>query len=217
MVAGTVCSATPEALASTALLKRAASLIFEMRRIIKLNKLGIILPGEATYNVNITGAPDGALGEIIASFEAWDDVTGADLFSYDGLTTVSGIKLDTQNTVSWVKIVPRNIIAMVAIWYEDDGDPETLDPIVQFDMVFNALHKWGVDADGEGEDYELDKAFDVHNIATHEAGHVAGLADLYEEQYRELTMYGYGSLSETLKISLEDGDILGVQEIYDTA
>ncbi len=179
--------------------------------------LGLYLPGEATYYINTTGAPDGALGEIIASFETWDDVTGADLFSSDGLTTVSGIKLDTQNTVSWVKIVPRNIIAMVAIWYEDDGNPETLDPIVEFDMVFNALHKWGIDLDGEGEGYELEKAFDVRNIATHEAGHVVGLADLYEEQYREITMYGYGSLGETLKISLEDGDIAGVQEIYGIA
>jgi len=42
MVAGTVCSATPEALASTALLKWSASLTFEMRRIIQLNKLRII-------------------------------------------------------------------------------------------------------------------------------------------------------------------------------
>ena len=176
--------------------------------------LGLYLPGVTSYYVNTNGAPDGALGEVSTAFDAWDDVTAADLFLDAVATTVSGIKLDTQNTVSWVKIVPRNIIAMVSIWYEDDSNPLTLDPVVEFDMVFNALLKWGIDTDGEGEEHELDNAFDVLNIATHEVGHVAGLADLYEEQYRQLTMYGYGGLTETLKISLEVGDIAGVQEIY---
>ena len=176
--------------------------------------LGLSLSSEATYYVNTAGAPDEALGEIQAAFEAWDVKTSADLFSYGDQTTVSGVNYDGQNTVSWVKIVPKSIIAMVSIWYSDDNNPETLDAILEFDMVFNALQKWGVDSDGEGDIDELKRAFDVRNIATHEAGHVVGLADLYEEQYRELTMYGYGSLSETLKISLEDGDILGGQYIY---
>ena len=40
------------------------------------------------------------------------------------------------------------------------------------------------------------------------------LADLYEEQYRELTMYGYGRTGETIKLSLEEGDEAGAYFIY---
>ena len=79
--------------------------------------------------------------------------------------------------------------------------------------MFNAFLKWGVDPDGEGP-AELSKAYDVENIATHEVGHVAWLNDLYEEQYREFTMYGYGKTGETIRISLEEGDIAGAQYLY---
>ena len=67
------------------------------------------------------------------------------------------------------------------------------------------------------EDAETIAAFDIQNIGTHEAGHVVGLADLYENQYNELTMYGYSDIGETQKCSLETGDILGAQKLYGTA
>jgi len=178
--------------------------------------LGLYLPGNVTYHVNTKGAPAGAIAEIESAFEAWDAWTTVDLFNLPAeQTDVSGIVYDGQNTVSWVKIVPRNIIAITSIWYLDDGESTTLDEIVEFDIVFNAMLKWGVDQDGEDGEYVLEKAFDVRNIATHEVGHVAGLGDLYEEKYREITMYGYGEKGETLKISLEEGDRLGIQAIYE--
>lgn len=175
--------------------------------------LGVFLPGTVTYYVNPSRAPVGALAEIESAFETWDAVTGMELFNSTLQTTVSGFSYDGQNTISWVGIVPTSIIAMTGIWYWDDGDPNTLDAIVEFDIVFNALLKWGIDPDDEGP-LRLKSAYDVQNIATHEAGHVVGLADLYEDQYRELTMYGYGSKGETIKISLEQGDIAGTQYLY---
>jgi hypothetical protein len=175
--------------------------------------LGVFLPDTATYYVNPSGAPVGALAEIQSAFETWDTVTGTELFNLALQTTVSGFSYDGQNTVSWAGIVPTSIIAMTSIWYWDDGNPATLDAIAEFDIVFNALLKWGIDPDDEGP-LKLKKAYDVHNIATHEVGHVVGLADLYEDQYRELTMYGYGSKSETIKISLEQGDIVGTRYLY---
>lgn len=175
--------------------------------------LGVFLPDTATYYVNPRGAPVDALAEIQSAFETWDAVTGSELFYPASQTTVSGVSYDGQNTVSWAGIVPTSIIAMASIWYWDDGDPATLDPVSEFDIVFNALLKWGIDPDDEGP-LKLKRAYDVHNIATHEVGHVVGLADLYEDQYRELTMYGYGSKSETIKISLQQGDIAGTQYLY---
>jgi len=175
--------------------------------------LGVFLPDTVTYYVNPSGAPVGALVEIQSAFETWDAVTGTELFNPASQTTASGLSYDGENTISWVGIAPTSIIAMTRTWYWDDGNPATLDAIVEFDIVFNALLKWGIDPDNEGR-LKLKNAYDVQNIATHEAGHVVGLADLYEDQYRELTMYGYGSKGETIKISLQEGDIAGTRYLY---
>jgi hypothetical protein len=176
--------------------------------------LGLYLPDTATYKVNLAGAPAGALTEVGMAFETWDKVTSKELFTdLVETTTISGLSYDYQNTISWVGIAPTNIIAMTRVWYNDDGNPDTLDEVLEFDVVFNALLKWGIDPDGEGPT-TIKKVYDVRNIATHEAGHVVGLDDLYESQYRELTMYGYSSKGETKKISLQQGDVNGTIAIY---
>lgn len=175
--------------------------------------LGLYLPGTVTYHVNPYGGPIGALVEIELAFETWDGVTKTELFNLALQTTASGFSNDGRNTISWVGIAPTTIIAMCRIWYWDDGNPATLDAIKEFDIVFNALLKWGIDPDDERPS-KLKNAYDVQNIATHEAGHVAALGDLYEDLYRELTMYGYSAKSETLKISLQTGDINGAQYLY---
>jgi hypothetical protein len=105
-------------------------------------------------------------------------------------------------------VVPPRVIAVTFIWY----DPNSYE-IVDWDMVMNTMQKWGIDPDGEGPQ-SLKRAFDVRNIVTHEAGHVVGLDDLYEDIYSELTMYGYSSKGETKKISLENVDIAGCQDRY---
>jgi len=169
--------------------------------------LGIYLPDTVTYHVNPDGAPEGVLAEIQLSFETWDDETGKELFIFNSLTSNSGLNLDEQNTISWRRIAPRNIIAVTRLWYD------AADEIVEFDIAFNAFLKWGIDPDDDGP-VSLSKKYDAQNIATHEVGHVVGLADLYEDQYRELTMYGYGKTGETIKISLEEGDIAGAQYLY---
>ena len=81
------------------------------------------------------------------------------------------------------------------------------------DIVLNAFHEWGIDPDGEGDEYTID-VFDVRNIVTHEAGHVTGLDDLSDDVYSELTMYAYSEEGETKKISLEIGDEAGCQALY---
>ncbi|MFC1873432.1 matrixin family metalloprotease, partial [Chloroflexota bacterium] len=55
---------------------------------------------------------------------------------------------------------------------------------------------------------------DVQNIMTHEAGHWLMLLDMYDYYASEQTMYGYASQLELKKISLEEGDISGIQVIY---
>lgn len=164
-----------------------------------------------TYSVNIKGAPTGALAEVAAGFETWDAQIGDTLFNDN--VVVAGVKLvgnkyDGKNIVSWGRL-GRGIIAVTTVWYY----PSTGE-IVEFGMVFSTAYRWGIDRDGEGGNYVLTGAFDVRNIATHEAGHTLMLDDLYEDAESALTMYGYGDFGETYAISLGVGDISGVKAIY---
>jgi len=165
-----------------------------------------LAPGTATYyvNPNVSLVTDGDPIEAVnAAVESWDAVTATELFTYGGETTESWYEYDYQNTISWVKFIPRDYIAVAVMWY----DPATM-IIYEVDIVFNTFHNWGIDPS------KRDRAFDIQNIATHEFGHPVGLADLYDEIYSELTMYGYSRTGETKKCSLEEGDISGAQELY---
>jgi len=171
------------------------------------------------YVINPTGAPSGADLEIKAAFEAWDDATSAELFDDNPTINTNSWwgREDGKNNVSWQVISGGGIIAGTWIWYQDNDMNGTMsagDEILETDIVFNASQRWGIDLDGEGKTYKLKNMYDVRNIATHEAGHVVGLDDLYEEKYSEITMYGYSSKGETKKISLELGDINGTIELY---
>ena len=171
------------------------------------------------YVINPSGAPLGAEREVKAAFEAWDATTSANLFNDSPIVDMNSWwgKLDGKNSVSWQVISDGGIIAGTWIWYLDKDNSGTMSPgdeILETDIVFNASQRWGIDRDGEGATFKLKNIYDVRDIATHEAGHVVGLDDLYEEKYSEITMYGYSSKGETKKISLELGDINGTRELY---
>ena len=175
--------------------------------------------GGLSYIIDLDGAPQGSETEISSSFEAWDEASGAELFNdvylIDNAANPNLDDIDGIHVICWRKIVPRDIIAVTYLWWADtnkDGEPSVGEEFVDFDMIMNSLHKWGIDPNVE--DNVRIKAFDVRNIVTHEVGHVVGLADLYTDVYSELTMYGYGAKGETKKISLEVGDIAGCQVLY---
>lgn len=179
--------------------------------------IGLKLYDTATYYVNAEGSgvdPDAVKAAIGDSFERWDAVTAAELFSDEvGTTDLRGRDFDGQNTISWAFIVPPKVVALCTIWYEGELDPANPAEILEFDICFNTKHDWGIDPDGEGP--TVIDAFDIQNVATHEAGHPVGLDDLYEDENSEQTMYGYTTEGETIKISLHpDGDIPGAQELH---
>lgn len=164
-----------------------------------------------TYSVNVKGAPADAISEVAAGFETWDAQIHDSLFEENVATAgakLVGGKYDGKNIVSWGRL-GRGIIAQTTVWYNTRTKE-----IVEFGIVFSTAYKWGVDQDGEDTSYVLTGAFDVRNIATHEAGHTLMLDDLYMEEASALTMYGYGDFGETYAITLGTGDISGVKAIY---
>ncbi len=176
-------------------------------------------PDGVPYVVNPEKGPDGSYEAIADAFEAWDAVTGVELFednpAIDYDAWISQKAPDGVNAVHWAFIVPPKAVAIASIWYydwDDDDEMSEADELLDVDIVFNTKHEWGIDPDGEGGD-TID-AFDVQNVATHEVGHVVGLDDLKEDYQGYLTMYGYTDEGEVIKRSLEDGDDAGAQELY---
>jgi len=179
--------------------------------------IGTKLLNNVEYFINISSVPDGlstesAADEIDAAFGTWENEIGnTDLFTYADTTTASGRRYDGQNTISWARIAPKSTIAIATFWYT--SDPSGYYKVLEFDIVFNSFLNWGIDPDDFGSEV-LDNAFDIQNIATHEAGHIVGLGDLYDNENNEQTMYGYSSIGEIIKIDLASGDIAGVHAIY---
>lgn len=159
------------------------------------------------YSINATGY-EGGFDAVVAAFETWDAEVAKELFDNAvEVTTRTGTLRDDNNTVSWAYIDDTNIIAQCTIWFYVNTKE-----ITEFDIVFNTQQPWGIDPDGEGG--ITINAFDIQNIATHESGHTLHLGDLYEDEYSEMTMYGYADMGEVKKRSLEWGDKNGVHKLY---
>jgi len=163
------------------------------------------------------------VNEMKLALEAWDlavdydDYTPPDIATYnvnlfdeptvDYRARVIWFFPDGKNVITW-RSLPFFVVAITIVWYNPANNE-----VVEADMILNYRLPWGIDPDDEGS--ETIDAFDIQNIVTHEAGHWCGLDDIYDPTYEEMTMYGFTTIGETKKISLEPGDIAGVQVVYD--
>jgi hypothetical protein len=141
---------------------------------------------------------------ISASAETWDDATSRELFAdtYTIDDTAHYGSRDGLNVIDFYPYGDPNVIAVTSVFYF-----RPTREIVEFDIRFNEVWMWGK-AEDSGDQ------MDVQNIATHEMGHAVGLADLYTDSCREVTMFGYSAYDETKKRDLEPQDIIGIQKIY---
>jgi hypothetical protein len=108
---------------------------------------------------------------------------------------------DGVNGISYGDYPSAGAIAVTYIWYYGDTGE-----VIEVDTLFDTDYAWSTSG-------EPDK-MDLQNIATHEFGHWLVLDDLYMKPARRQTMYGYSGYGETIKITLENGDIAGIEEIY---
>jgi hypothetical protein len=163
-----------------------------------------------SYVIN-TMNPDGLSEDFVttaisAGAEAWDDRTATGIFdnsyaSSNGSETEYGVQ-NYVNAISFGNYTTEGVIAVARVWY----NPATK-TIVEFDIMFDTDWTWG--------DAAVDSTvMDLQNIAVHELGHGAGLADVYEAECSVVTMYAYSGYGETQKRDLEEPDITGIQELY---
>ena len=150
---------------------------------------------------------DAEMNDVIwASASEWNSHTSETLVSE--VVTAAGITIfdevekgvpDRDNELVWADLESR-VIAVCYTWFIGDE-------IIQFDIAFNTDFDWG--------DAEVTPGvMDLQNIATHELGHGFGLADIYQRKLSDLTMYGYSSLGDIAKRTLEQGDIDGIKALY---
>ncbi|KXA90414.1 hypothetical protein AKJ37_07220 [candidate division MSBL1 archaeon SCGC-AAA259I09] len=164
----------------------------------------------ANYKVNPAAYEDlsteNVVREIKEAFETWDSHTSTELFDNNvDVTDKSGFERDGENVISFAPMEDSEEVAITEVWYEN-GE------VLEFDIVLNSNVDWGIDPDGEGP--ATINAYDIQNIATHEAGHTLALQDIYDDDYANLTMFYRSEIGSTNKISLENGDINGLQTLY---
>lgn len=141
---------------------------------------------------------------IVTAAETWDTATSKELFNNGytiDYTAQYGIQ-NFKNAVAFGDYPDDNVIAITTVWFTRVGKQ-----IVEFDMLFNTRFVWG--------DATINPAvMDLQNIAAHELGHGVGLADVYSTVCFPVTMYGYSIEGETVKRTLEQPDVAGLQKLY---
>ena len=156
------------------------------------------------FSINQAGTADttNEFAAVVAGFQTWTDDQGSKVnWRYDGTTNLCYNPFDGFNVVCWTTDLPSETLARTECRYNTGSRF-----IYECDMRFNDNLLWS--------DSGAPNAYDVQNVATHEAGHFLNLYDLYGAADFQETMYGYGALGETSKRTLEWGDIAGVRYIY---
>jgi hypothetical protein len=150
------------------------------------------------------------LNNIGANISKWESaITGThDILGIGTLVSTSPTNknvLDNVNEVSFGPITDSNTIAVTTVW-GNFGGPTFNRQIVEWDQVFNSAYSWS----SNGEAGKMD----FNNISTHELGHAVGMGDIYQSGCGSVTMYGYASVGDTNKQTLEIQDITGINELY---
>jgi hypothetical protein len=167
---------------------------------------------------NGSGIPDNDVFNIFSSsISKWEDATdgvvgnsaGVNVIG-DGSTTSATLVADTVspdnlNEAYFGAIEDSNTIAVTIVWGIFSG-PTFQRKLVEWDQIYSSVYSWS--SSGEAGKMDLD------NIVTHEIGHSFGMNDLYTSFCSQQTMYGYAGFGETIKRTLEVGDISGINKLY---
>jgi hypothetical protein len=161
--------------------------------------------GGLTFNINPSSIPSylnasQVIDAIKASFAAWDNAGGpSPYFTVNDTGGAAGPASDRNNTVGWAYIVPTTVLAATWVWTNNEG------VVQEADVFFNAFQTWGILSACNSP---TNKAYDVQDVGTHEAGHTVGL-DHLRDPNGYATMYPTASKGEVRKRTPTTGDIKG--------
>jgi len=162
-----------------------------------------------TYYINPSGGPSGSLSAIQAAMQAWTDVSSSAFgFVYGGTTSSTSYGANDGTNIVCFGSLGAGILAQNSFWFYGDSHPNPLlvGKLLDSDIKFNTDYTYATNGSGG--------AYDVQNIGTHELGHSLSLADLYSASDSEKTMYGYGTLGDIEKRTLDQDDIDGISHLY---
>ena len=131
-----------------------------------------------------------------ASGNRWDNQDAFNMYGSQGTSSGTVPSANGVNLFDWGDLA-SNVIASTWTWSSSGIASES-------DARYNTDFGWS-SSGAAGK-------MDLENIATHELGHTFGLG--HSTSGTCLTMYPSGSLGETQKRSLGDGDIRGIQARY---
>lgn len=166
---------------------------------------GTRIPSSVTAHLNPRGAPvSGAASILQTAFNTWKaadaNAPSVNVVSDGTATTPSS---NGQDEIMF-KPLGRRTLGITYTWHWSTGGYES-------DMAFNTRIPW-FQAPGEGDGcYEGVNQYDFQSTATHEAGHMYGLAHTSAPFN---TMYYSVTMGETYKRSLAPGDAAGLRAIY---
>lgn len=160
---------------------------------------------------NSEGISVATIEALVASgLNAWDTEVATDIFGAQVAGVVDGADSsapDGKNEVLFANISGSGTIGVTTVWGVFKGKPANRQ-LVEWDMVLDDTDfDWSAETDGV-----LGK-MDFSNIFVHEAGHALGLGHPGDGCVDE-TMFRFASKEEIKKRDLADGDVVGVQELY---
>jgi hypothetical protein len=164
-----------------------------------------------TYKINTGTLPSGINADafqnaMAASTNTWKQADAGLKWSYGGTTNVKRATYDGVNLIAFGSA--KGAIAITTTWYWT-GTGE----VAESDMILSSGLAWSITNPSAGDCGGVPGTYDVQNIATHEFGHQVGLNDLYSSVDKDLTMYGYGTMTELKKDSLGTGDVTGAKAV----
>ncbi len=168
------------------------------------------------FTVDLRGFPADSRSAILAAFDEWE-VTSSQLVVVgdENFGNADVVFADGLNTYSMRNLGGGGVLAATFITWDDAIDNNEIDngeEFLEMDVIHNSTVKWGTDASTP-----RGKWWDVQNVATHELGHVFGLAhpgNAHVED-QDQTMFASAPPEETTKQDLElNGDVKGIESDF---